>query len=94
MKLAQIDASSYTTNAQPKQCWSVGEKKQRRPKNTVYLQRTRNGCFTKMVKSSLRYDFALKPEYVSLPLQLVKEFGMQKLHAVVPTEPGICSHHL
>ena len=35
MKLAQIDASSYTTDAGQKQCQSVGEKKRRRPKNTV-----------------------------------------------------------
>ena len=38
-----------------------------------------------MVKSTLRYDFALKPECedpLSLPVQPIK------LHAVVPSVPG------
>ena len=62
MKLAQIEQVDTLLMHGKKQYRSVGEKKQRRSKNTVYYKGLGMGCFTKKVKSSLRYDFALKPE--------------------------------
>ena len=62
MELAQIDASSYTTDAQAKNKAGVWEKRNREGQRIPYTYIGLGmGCFTK-VRSSLRYDFALKPE--------------------------------
>ena len=39
-----------------------GRKEAGKAKEYCTLHRPRNGCFTKMVESSLKYYFALKPE--------------------------------
>ena len=53
-----------------KQCRSVGEKKQRRPRILYTSKGLGMGCFTKKVKSSLRYGFALQPECEEDPVLL------------------------
>ena len=62
MKLAQTDASCYTTDAQPKTMPECGRKEAEKAKEYCILRSTRNGCFNKMVESLLKYYFALKQE--------------------------------
>ena len=50
-----------------KQCW---RKEAEKAKEYCIVKRLGMGCFTKKVKSSLRYDFALKPECQEDPVLL------------------------